>query len=111
MAKIFIALLLAGLMIYGIAAISADWLDVIVEIDGQILAPMISFLAVCFIVAMCVAIGFFVTVSVVGVVIFAIVAAIIGVVFAGISVLWPVLLILFVIYMLVRSSKQSEHAA
>ena len=70
-------------MIYGIAAVSAEWLDVIVEIDGQVLEPMMSFLAICFVVAICVAIGFFVTVSLVGVVVFAIAAAIIGVVFAG----------------------------
>ena len=111
MTKIFVALLLAVLMIYGIAAASSEWLHVNVEIDGYILEPMMSFLAVCFIVAICVAIGFFITVSVVGVVVFAIVAALIGVVFAGISVLWPVLLILFVIYVLARSSKQSEHTA
>lgn len=111
MTKIFVALLLAVLMIYGMAAVSAEWLDVIVEIDGQVLEPMMSFLAVCFVVAVCVAIGFFVSVSVVGVVLFAIAAAIIGIVFAGISVLWPVLLVLFVIYLFTRSSNKSRHAA
>lgn len=111
MTKIFVALLLAVLMIYGIAAASSEWLNVNVEIDGHILEPMMSFLAVCFIVAICVAIGFFITVSVVGVVVFAIVAALIGVVFAGISVLWPVLLVLFVIYLLARSSKRTDPVA
>lgn len=111
MTKIGVALLLAVLMVYGIAAVSAEWLDVIVEIDGQVLEPVMSFLAICFVVAICVAIGFFVTVSLVGVVVFAIAAAILGVVFAGISVFWPVLLVLFVIYLFTRSSGKTRHAA
>lgn len=111
MTKIVVALILAVLMVYGIAAASAEWLDVIVEIDGIMLEPMMSFLAVCFLVAICVAIGFFVTVSLVGVVLFAIAAAVIGVIFAGLSVFWPVLLILFVIYLLTRSSDKARNLA
>jgi hypothetical protein len=65
------------------------------------------------VVALLVIVGFVVAISVVGAIIFAVCAALVGIFVAGVSAFWPVLLFALIVYYLVKdkhsSSRQSHY--
>ena len=105
MFRMFMAIIVALVLVYSMGQIAEEMLDFAVTIDGEVLSPVIGFIIMGLIAAVLVGVGFFVTVSIFGVIALALGAAVLGIVVAGISMFWPVLLILLFVYLVSRDKE------
>ncbi|KXI29532.1 hypothetical protein [Paraglaciecola hydrolytica] len=100
--NLILAILIAIVLTVCVGSIATQWLDLRVQIDQQWVEPFMTILLITVVVAILVIVGFAVAVSVFGALLFALCAGLVGLFIAGLSVFWPVLLIAFIIYYLVK---------
>lgn len=105
MFRLIIAIILAITLSYSFMHIAGHWLDMHVYWDDELLSPLFAGLIIAGVAIFLVLAGFFITISIIGVLLFAGFAAMIGIFIAGVSVFWPVVLILLCLYFLCRDSK------
>jgi hypothetical protein len=110
---LLLAVLIAIVLTYSVGMVATQWLDLRVQIDQHWIEPIMTILIVTVVVALLVIVGFVVAISVVGAIIFAVCAALVGIFVAGVSAFWPVLLFALIVYYLVKdkhsSSRQSHY--
>ncbi|UAA39346.1 hypothetical protein KIH87_02985 [Paraneptunicella aestuarii] len=109
MFRMFMAIILALVLVYTFGQIAEEMMDFAITVDGEVLSPVIGFIVMAVVAVILVGVGFFVTVSVFGVIVLAVGAALIGIVVAGVSMFWPVLLILLFVYLVSRSKENTAH--
>lgn len=95
------------LAMFVLAQIADSWMGLSISMNGELLEPIIGFFIVGIIAVALVALGFVVTLSVLGLIAFVIASVVLGVFFAGLSVMWPVLLVVGIIYLATRSKEKS----
>ncbi len=106
MFRMFMAIILALVVVYSLGQVADQWMDFSISMEGELLSPFIGALVVGIVAIISVVVGFFITVSVIGAIALVFGAVVVGIFFAGISVFWPVLLILLAVYLL---SKRNEN--
>ncbi len=94
------------LAMFVLGQIASHWMDLSITMNGELLEPIIGFLVVGVVAVALVALGFVVTLSVIGLVAFVIASIILGIFFAGLSVMWPVLLVAGIIYLATRTREK-----
>ncbi len=70
--------------------------------------PLIDFITLCVIAGVLILVGFFIAVSIVGALAIAFAAAFFGVLFVGLSIFWPILFLILIVY-LVSGNKKAAH--
>lgn len=110
MKNLFIALIIGILLVNGVGLVAQSCWGFEMLMENHYLSFMESVLVFTAIAAVLVIVGFIVTISVIGGVIFAFFAAGAALLFAGFGLLWPVILI-GIIYLLVRKrpTVQASH--
>ncbi|MCY7296545.1 hypothetical protein [Alteromonas sp. a30] len=91
------------LAMFVLGAIAENWMGLSFVINDEVLNPIAGFLAVGVVAVALVAVGFLVTLSVIGLGIFVVASIVLGVVFAGLSFMWPVLLVIGLVYLITRN--------
>jgi hypothetical protein len=108
MKNLLIAILIAVLLTYSGGQIASEWFDVSIRMDDHLLTPMESFAGFTIAGVVMVIVGFIIALSVFGVVIFAVFAVFAGIIIAGLSAFWPMLLVLAFIIGLVKDKKTAH---
>jgi hypothetical protein len=108
MKNLLIAILIAVLLTYSGGQIASEWFDVSIRMDDHLLTPMESFAGFTIAGVVMVIVGFIIALSVFGVVIFAVFAVFAGIIIAGLSAFWPMLLVLAFIIWLVKDKKTAH---
>jgi hypothetical protein len=105
MKNLLIAILIAILLTYCGGQIVSEWFDVSIRMDEHLLTPLESFAGFTLAGVILVIVGFIVAVSVFGVLAFTVFAVFAGILIAGLSAFWPMLLVLAFIIWLVKDKK------
>lgn len=105
MKNLIIAILIAILLTYSGGQIFSEWFDVSIRMDEHILTPMESFAGFTIAGVIMVVIGFIIALSLFGVLAFAFFAVFAGILIAGLSAFWPMILMLAFIIWLVKDKK------
>ena len=107
MFRMFLGIVLALIVVYSLGHIADHWMDFTVSMDGELLSPLIGAIVVGVIAIVSVVVGFVITMSVIGALALVFGAVLVGVFFAGMSVFWPVIVILLVVYLINKSKEKS----
>lgn len=106
MKNLFIAVLLAILIIYCLGGATEHWLDFDIHLGDELLSPIWSMtLAACIGVAL-VLLGFVIAISIFSVIAFVIGAVFVGLFVAGIGAFWPAILLLLIVLWLVKDKRR-----
>ncbi|MCC2618237.1 hypothetical protein LJ739_18415 [Aestuariibacter halophilus] len=97
-----IVVLLALLLSYSFGFIAAEGFDIGINVDDHTLTPFESVVGVTLAGVIMAVVGFVIALSVVGAIVLAIGAVMVGLLVAGLSVFWPMLLLLAIIVWLVK---------
>jgi hypothetical protein len=100
--NLLLAVLIAIVLTYSVGLVATQWLDLRVQIDQHWIEPFMTILIVTFVVALLVVVGFVVAISMIGAIVFAVCAGIIGIFVAGVGAFWPILLFALIVYYLVK---------
>lgn len=105
MKNLVIAILIAILITYCFGNIANEWFDITVSLDDEILTPFEALAGATIVGVVLTIVGVVVAVSIFGVLLAATIAVVTAVVIAGISALWPMLLVLAIVVWLVKDKK------
>jgi hypothetical protein len=100
--NLVLAILIALLLTYSMGHVVSEWFDIRIHLDNELIEPITTMAAITVIGVLLVMIGFILAVSVFGVLMFASIAVFAGLIIAGISAVWPALLLFVVIIWLVK---------
>lgn len=100
MKNLFLAIVIAVVLINCFGAIVSDWWGVHLTMHDNLLTPIENFFALSFVAALLVIIGFVVALSLFGALAIGLGVAVFAIIVAGISALWPLLLIVGVLYLI-----------
>lgn len=109
MKNFVLAILIAVLITYTFGLVASEWFDFSISLDNHMYGPMESIVGISVIGALMAIVGVIVAVSIFGAVLIAIVAVVVGLLIAGLSVFWPMLLVIGVIVWLVRDKRRPEY--
>jgi len=109
MKNFILAILIAVLITYSCGIVINEWYDFTVHFDDHLFGPMESVAGITVIGAIMAVIGVIVAVSIFGALIIGLIAGVIGLMFAGIAVFWPMLLVIAFIVWLVKDKRQVIH--
>lgn len=109
MKNFVIAILIAILITYSFGHVAAEWFDIRISIDEEVLTPFAAMAGVTIAGIVLVVVGVIVALSVVGTVFFAFFAVLVGLVFAGLSVFWPMLLVVGLVIWLVKDKRPTHY--
>ena len=109
MKNLILAILIAVLITYSCGIIVSEWFDFSIHLDQQILGPMESIVGVTAIGAVMAVVGVIVAISVFGAIALGLFIALIAMLFAGLTVFWPMLLVIAFIVWLVRDKRQPQY--
>jgi hypothetical protein len=107
--NIILAVLIAIVMTYSLSYLATQWLDLHLSLAEHNFEPITSILALTGIVAILVVVGFIIAFSIFAAIAFVLIAAGIGLFFAGLSVFWPVIFFTLVIFLLVRDKQTTAY--
>jgi hypothetical protein len=107
--NLILAILIAIVLTSSFGHIATQWFDWNMSFADQDIEPLIAIMAVTGVVVMLVIIGFIVAISLFGAVLLGLFAAAVGLFIAGISVFWPIILFVLVIYMLVKDRREPAY--
>jgi hypothetical protein len=107
--NILLAVLIAIVLTYSLGHVATEWFDLHVSLAKYDLEPFTSILALTGVVALLVVLGFIIAFSIFAAIAFAVLAMFIGVFVAGLSVFWPVILFVIVIFLLVRDKRSPAY--
>lgn len=105
MKNLVIAVLLAILIVYSLGCIADSLMGLNIHFDSDLMSPLLSVVVAACIGVMLVLLGFVIAVSIFGVLAFVVGTVFVGVLIAGISVFWPAILLLLIVFWLVRDKK------
>lgn len=110
--NLILAILIACVLSFCAVYIAIEWFDVKIQFNQHWVEPFMTVFIITVVVAILVVVGFVVALSVVGALVLGLFAALLGLLVAGVSTFWPVLLAIIIIYYLVkdRSSKQKYNS-
>jgi hypothetical protein len=100
--NLILAILIATVLTVCVGSVAAQWLDLRIQIDQHWMEPFMTILLITVVVTILVVVGFAVALSVFGALLFGLCAGLIGLFIAGVSVFWPIILLVIVIYYLVK---------
>ncbi|MCV2886641.1 hypothetical protein OE749_18250 [Aestuariibacter sp. AA17] len=107
MKSLAIAVLLGVLLVYSTGTILSECTDVQLVLDSDTLNPMETLFASGVVGVILVVVGFFVAVSVIGVLALTVGAVFLALLVAGISAFWPALLLLAIVVWLVKDNRSN----
>ncbi|WP_414828509.1 hypothetical protein [Alteromonas sp. H39] len=106
MKQFLIALVIGLVLVNCFGSLVGDWFGFHIMMADEYLSPWENILALSIIAVVFVVVGFIVAVSVVGTLVMGALAAIAALFVVGVSALWPVLLIIGIVYALRRSNRE-----
>lgn len=109
MKNFVIAILLAVLITYSFGHVAAEWFDISIVIDEEVMTPIAAMTGLTIVGIIMVIVGVVVALSVFGIIFFTVLAVFAGLLFAGLSVFWPMLLIVAVVLWLIKDKRQSHY--
>ena len=104
--NLVIAILIALLISYCFDEVLFDWFDISVAMGEERLSDIGTFALLAVGAVVLVIVGFFLAMSLLGVLLFVAFVVVGSVLFAGLATLWPVILMLAILVWLVRDNKQ-----
>lgn len=109
MSRILSIIAIWVLAMFVLGAIAENWMGLTFVINDDTLNPIAGFIAVGVVALVLAAIGFVVTLSVIGLAVFVLASIVLGIAFAGLSFMWPVLLVVGLVYLLTRNNAKRSH--
>ncbi|GAA0853890.1 hypothetical protein [Aliiglaciecola litoralis] len=109
MKNFILAVLIAVLITYSCGIIANEWFDFTIHFDDHMLGPMESIAGITIIGAVMAVIGAIVAVSVFGALIVGLFAGALALVFAGVAMFWPMLLVIAFIIWLVKDKPKAQY--
>ncbi|BBO26216.1 hypothetical protein AltI4_06040 [Alteromonas sp. I4] len=109
MKNLIIAILIAVLLSQALGGIGEEFFDLHIMMGDDLLSGSLEWIVMAGVCVLLVVVGFVVAISVAAAVGVAIVATLIGLLFAGVSVFWPVLLIIGVVMLVGRNKNSVAH--
>ena len=109
MKNFVIAVLIAILLTYTCGHLFTEWFDFDIVLDDHYLSPFEAIAGITIVGAVLVIVGFVIAFSVFGVLFFAAAAVFIGLLVAGLSVFWPMILLLLLVVWLVKDKKPAHY--
>lgn len=109
MRNFILAVLIAILITYSFGIIANEWFDFTIHFDDYMFGPMESIAGVSVIGALMAIVGVIVAVSVVGALILALFVGMLALLFAGVTVFWPMLLVIGIIIWLVKDKRKAQY--
>jgi hypothetical protein len=109
MKNFILAILIAILITYSFGIIANEWFDFNLQIDEHMFGPIESVAVLSVIGAIMAVVGVVVAVSVFGALLVGLMAGIFALVFAGIAMFWPMLLVIAIIIWLVKDNRTSQY--
>lgn len=106
MKNFILAILIAVLITYSCGIIINEWYDFTIHFDEHLFGPMESVAGITAIGAIMAVIGVIVAVSVFGALIVGLIAGVLALMFAGIAMFWPMILVIVFIVWLVKDKRQ-----
>ena len=107
--NLIIAILIAVLLSQALGGIGEEFFDLHIMMGDDLLSGSLEWIVMAGVCVLLVVVGFIVAISVAAAVGVAIVATLIGLLFAGVSVFWPVLLIIGVVMLVGRNKNSVAH--
>ena len=107
--NIILAVMVAIIVTYSLGHLTAQWLDLHVLFTKSDFEPISTILLFTVIVAIVMTVGLFVAFSIFSVIIFAFMVTCIGLFVAGLSVFWPAILFVLVVFLLVSDKQTPAH--
>ena len=109
MKNFVIAVLLAILITYSFGALLYEWTDVQLHVDDMMFTPFDTLVGMGIAGVVLIIIGFVIAVSLFGAMFLAVGAVFIGLLVAGLSIFWPMLLVLAIVVWLVRDKRRQHY--
>ena len=109
MKNFVIAVLVAILITYTFGHVVAEWFDISIRIDEQVLTPFATLAGLTVVGIVLVVVGVIVALSVFGAIFFAVMAVLVGLLFAGLSVFWPMLILVALVVWLVKDKRPAHY--
>lgn len=109
MKNLVIAILIAILITYTFGHVAAEWFDISIQIDEEVLTPVAAMAGLTIAGIVLVVVGVVVALSVFGAIFFAVMAVFIGLLFAGLSVFWPMFIVIALVVWLVRDKRPAHY--
>ncbi len=109
MRNFVLAILIAVLISYSFGLVASEWFDFNFHFDDHIFDSMESVAGITIIGALMAVVGVIVAVSVFGALVIGLFAATIALIVAGLSVFWPMLLVIAVIIWLVKDKRRPSY--
>lgn len=108
MKNFLVSVLIVCGLIYIFGEMADHWF--VFQLSGvDVIDPLVNFLVICGIAGLLIFIGFVIAVSLFGAVFIGLGAAFFGVLFVGLSVFWPILFIVLLVYLFSNSRKPAHH--
>lgn len=102
MKNLLIAILIAILISYSFGHLVDAWFDLSIRMDDELLSPLEAITGITVIGVILAVIGFVVAISVLGAVFFSVFVVLAGLFMVGLSVFWPMILVLLIVVWLVK---------
>ncbi len=109
MKNFVLAVLIGVLITYSFGLVAHEWFDFSIRLDDHMLGPFESIVGITVVGVVMAIVGVVVAISVFGALAIGIVAALAALVVAGLSVFWPMILVVAFIIWLVKDKKPSTH--
>lgn len=109
MKNFVLAVLIAILITYSFGHVAAEWFDIRISIDEEVLTPFAAMAGMTIAGIVMVVIGVVIALSVFGALFFAVMAVFIGLLFAGLSVFWPMFIVIALVVWLVKDKRPAQY--
>lgn len=109
MRNFVLAILIAVLITYSFGLVASEWFEFNFHFDDHVLDSMESVAGITIIGAIMAVIGVVVAVSVFGALFIGLIAGVVALIVAGLSVFWPMLLVIAVIIWLVKDKRKASY--
>ena len=109
MRNFVLAILIAVLITYSFGLVASEWFDFNIHIDDHIFDSMQAVAGITFIGAIMAVIGVIVAVSVFGALFIGLIVGAVALLVAGLSVFWPMLLVIAIIVWLVKDKRKASY--
>ncbi|MEP4890393.1 MAG: hypothetical protein ABJV04_10230 [Aliiglaciecola sp.] len=109
MKNFILAVLIAILITYSCGIVANEWFNFSIHFDEHIFGPMESVVGVTAVGAVMAIVGVIVAISVFGALALALFVAFVAMLLAGVTMFWPMLLVIAFIFWLVKDKRQTQY--
>lgn len=109
MKNFVLAILIAVLIAYSFGLVADEWFNLSIHLDDHALGPIESLAGITLVGVIMAIVGVVVAVSIFGALALGLIAAIIAIVVAGLSVFWPMILVVAFIIWLVKDKRPAQY--